>query len=177
MGFVVFVCTVYEQSAISCKGFRRRTGTKPYGDLAEIVRKSCSHRAVSAVSYGNHTEPMRLPYGGRAEITVTVQSSCRFRHSCTKSVQLHISACVVGEMAPKTWNEKRYKKDNVDPSQGGHTVMERSPWDYRKITALYPYGHCTGTVRQPCDSYAGAVRLSQELAYNHHTSVFAQMTI
>ena len=43
--------------------------------------------------HGNRTEHVRLPCG---DGTVTVRSSCNFGHSCTKSVQLHSSACVVG---------------------------------------------------------------------------------
>ena len=66
---------------------------------------------------------------------MTVSLSCSFWHSCTKSVQLHISAC---EMAPNTKRREESEKENVDPLQGGRTVMVRSPWDCRNITASYP---------------------------------------
>ena len=59
---------------------------------------------------------------------MAVQSLCSFEHSCTKSVQLCISAFVFSvEMAPKAkrGDGKRYKKENVYPSQGGCTVMVR----------------------------------------------------
>ena len=91
-GYGVRVYIVYE-----LRKFRRRTGAKPYGNRAKIVRKSCSHRAVSAASarksYGTRATSEQRPRGDR---TVTVRSSCSFGHSCTKSVQHHISACVVG---------------------------------------------------------------------------------
>ena len=43
------------------------------------------------------------------------------------------------EMAPKTkgGKGKRSKKEKVDPSQGGRTVMVRSSWNCRKVIALY----------------------------------------
>ena len=50
IGDGVCVHIVYEHRAISCTGFRRQIEAKPYGDRAEIVGKSCSHRAVSAAS-------------------------------------------------------------------------------------------------------------------------------
>ena len=87
--------------------FRRRIGAKPYGDRAEIVRKSCLGRL-------------------RGDGTVTVRSSCSFGHLCIKSDKLHISACVSIGMEPKT-KGKESKKENVDPAHGGHTVMMRLP--------------------------------------------------
>ena len=96
-GCDVCVYIVYERRAISCTGFRRRAGTKLHGDRAEIVRNSCSLRAVSVASarksYGARAASIRRP---RGDSMVTVRSSCSLGHSCTKSVQLYISASVVG---------------------------------------------------------------------------------
>ena len=53
-----------------------------------------------------------------------------------------------------TAGEDQYTQlENVDPSQGGRTVMVRSPGDCHKMTALYP---CTGRV--PCGNIATAAR-------------------
>ena len=103
MGYGVCVHIVYEHRALSCTGFRRQTEAKPYGDYAEIVGKSCCHRAVSAASarksYRARATSVRR---SRRDDTVTVRfpydlcSLCSFWHSCTKTVQIHISACVVG---------------------------------------------------------------------------------
>ena len=90
-GYGVCVCIVYEHRAISCTGLRRRTGSKPYRDRAEIVRKSCSHRSERK-SYGARAASARR---SRGDGTVTVRSSCSFGQLYTKSVQPHISACDV----------------------------------------------------------------------------------
>ena len=124
---------------------------------------SCSLRSF-------RTEVVRSPCGirtgPRGDGVVTVGSLCSFCIHVQK-VYNHISACVVGEMAPKTkgGKGKRSKKKNNDPSQGGRTVSGvvsvGLPQDNCFISVRF-YGHCTGTVRQLCDSSTGAVRLSQE---------------
>ena len=63
-GYCVCVYIIYKQRAISCTGFRRRTGAMSYGDRAEIVQKSCNPQ----LPHGNRTESVRLPYRGRAEM-------------------------------------------------------------------------------------------------------------
>ena len=96
-GYGVCVYTVYEQRANSCTGFRRRTGAKPYGDRGEIVRKSCSHRAVSArKSCRAHAASAASVRRPRGDGTVTVRSPFSFGHSCTKSVQLSLPASLSG---------------------------------------------------------------------------------
>ena len=51
--------------------FRRQTRTKPYRDLADIVRRPQGYRAVIVLSsrppYTNRTMPVRLPCGSRKE--------------------------------------------------------------------------------------------------------------
>ena len=114
---------------------------------------------------------------------MTVRSLCSFGHSCTKSVHLYnftFLFVLSVEMTPKTksGNGRRYKKENVDPSQGGRTVMVRSPWDCRKITVLYPCDYM-GTAWAPCGNLAIAARGRTIIsrAYNHRTIFFAEMTI
>ena len=66
---------------------------RPCGDRTEIMQSSCSLCSLRQKSYGAHAASVRRPRGdGR----VIVRSSSTYGHSCTKSVQLHISACVVG---------------------------------------------------------------------------------
>ena len=53
-------------------GFLQRTGAKSQTECAEIVGRSCGHRAISAAvhikSHGCRTTPLRLSCVGRAEI-------------------------------------------------------------------------------------------------------------
>ena len=77
-GYGVYVYIVYEQSAISCTGFRRRTDAKPYEDRVEIVRKSCNHRAVSPASA---RKSRGFHAGARGDRMVTIRSSSSFGRS------------------------------------------------------------------------------------------------
>ena len=101
--------------------FRRRTGEKPYGNRAKIVRKSCSHRAVSAASarksYGARAASAQRP---RGDSTVTCEPRVVFRHSCTKSVQHHISACVVG------WDDNLNKRREGKEHQDGKCSLRKA---------------------------------------------------
>ena len=66
-----------------------RTETVRDRTVNQIMQSSCSLRSLRRKSYGGRTASIRRP---RGDGTVTVRSSCTFGHSCTKSVQLHISA-------------------------------------------------------------------------------------
>ena len=55
---------------------------------------------------------------------------------------------------------------NNDTSQGGRTIIVRSPCDCRTMTAQYPC-HFTGTARASCGDLAIAVRGP----YDHHKSL------
>ena len=66
------------------------------------------------------------------------------------------------------------------PSQWGRTVMVRSPWVCRRMTAYYPYNF-KGTAwaassTQPCNRCARAMQLSQEITILVHLFL-AQATI
>ena len=90
----VCVYIVYKHRAIPCTGFRRQTGTEPYGDCAEIVPKSYSHRAIfeaySHKSIGARVASVARP---RGDGEVTVRSSL-----CTKSVRFYISDCAISTL-------------------------------------------------------------------------------
>ena len=90
---------------------------------------------------------------------MTVRSSYSYGRPCTKVYNFRFLLVFSVKMAPKTkgGQGKRSKKENVDQSQGGRTVMVQSPCDCRKITALYPCNFM-GTARAPCDNHAIAGR-------------------
>ena len=60
--------------------FRRQTRTKPYRDLADIVRQPQGYRTIIVLSsrppYTNRTMPVRLPCGSRKE---SVRWLCKCR--------------------------------------------------------------------------------------------------
>ena len=60
-GYGIILCAhiVYGHRAISSTGPQGQPGVNPYRDCAEIVRKSCRCRPVSAAPHGNRTEPVR----------------------------------------------------------------------------------------------------------------------
>ena len=69
--------------------------------------------------------------------------------------------------------------ENIDLSQGGRAVKLQSPWDGRKITALYPFDFM-GFVRAPCGNLAIAARGPYEYPQELIIIVrffFVQMTI
>ena len=134
-----------------------------YGPSATDRRKPYWNRALSCIPqplHGNRTEPVRLPYGGRAQM---VRWLCDYRvvlgTRVPKAYNFIFLLVLSVEMAPKTkvgkW--KRSKKENVNTSQGGRTVIVRSPWGCCKITALYLCDFI-GTTRAPCGNVTIAVR-------------------
>ena len=62
-----------------------KTVMKPRRKLTEIVKSP-------QPLHKNRVEPVRKLYG---DGTLAVRSKCSFGHLCTKSVQLHISVCLV----------------------------------------------------------------------------------
>ena len=79
-------------------GFRKLTWAKPYGDRAEIVQKSCNHRAFSAAS-------VLWPRGlcdRHVVLGIRVQK-----------YKLYNSACVVGLDGTKTDQNKRWEGKEV----------------------------------------------------------------
>ena len=90
----------------------------------------CADSAVSTLeSYGACAASVRRPLCNSVVLGIRVPKVYNFTFLLVLSV----------EMPPETKGRKgkRSKKENVDPSQVGHTVRVRSPWDSRMITALY----------------------------------------
>ena len=120
---------MYEHSAISCTGFRRRIEAKPYANRVEIIRKSCSYRAVTE-SHRARATSVRRP---RGDGTVTARFPYDFRSSCSFLAYVykmytnsHFCLCcqLRWHLKQKAGMERgpRKKKKNVDPSQGGRTM-------------------------------------------------------
>ena len=131
------------------------------GDRTEIVQSSYSLRSL-------RLEIVPGPCGLRTETarrgTVTVRSSCSLGIRVPKIYNFTFLLVLSVKMALKSkgGKGKRYKKVNVYLSQGGRTVMVRSLWDCRKITALYSFDFI-GIARALCDNIAmGAARLPQD---------------
>ena len=92
------------------------------------------------------------------------------------------------EMTPETkgGKGKRCKKENIDPSQGGRTLMMRSPCIYRMKTALYPcdfmdtarapYGNFAIDARGPYD-YPKSLQSSCDFFPNNHLKSCVVRTI
>ena len=153
----------------------RAFGDGPGQSRTETVQRSYGNRAAIVQSpqptLGNRTGPVRRG-------TVTVRLSCSLGIPVPKVYNFTFLLVLSVKMALKTkgGKGKRSKKVNVYLSQGGRTVMMRSPWDCRKITALYPFDFM-GIARAPCDNIAmGAARLSQILQSSYDVCL-VQMTI
>ena len=118
------VYIVYEHHAIFCKGFRRQTGTKPYGDRAEIVGKSCSHCAVSArKSYGGHAEMVRWLCNCREVLGIRVPKVHKFTFLLVLSVEMapQVKQEAGRERGPRRTCGFSHLK-NVDQSRQGKLV-------------------------------------------------------
>ena len=129
--------------------------------------------------HGNRTEPLCLPYGGCAEmirwlcdrrVVLDGQGCIADLFSCSALIVIASAPLWAWVMisVPSSfvfffhsyeascWNKRNSWRwpifthlENVDPLQCDRTVMVRSPWDCRKITALYPCDFM-GTARAPC---------------------------
>ena len=102
---------------------------------------------IAPMSHCTLAASVRRQCGDR---TMAVSTLCTFRNSCNKGVQL----IILIEMALQTMYIIRRPHDH-------RVVAVRYPHDDCSISVPF-YGHCTGIVRGPCDSCAGAVRSSQE---------------
>ena len=129
------------------------TRAKPYGDHAEILQKLCSlcslrteivQSLVASVRKSDHY----------VVLGIGVPKVCNFTFLLELSVK----------MAPKTNSREirpRRKMLTIAKWLHGHGAVMGLPQD-NCFLSVQLNGHCTGTVRQPCDSCVVDVRLSQE---------------
>ena len=140
-----------------------------YGEALERPRRD---HTVIVPSLQRHIEITRISQGACSVIVPWLCDRCVFSVICVPNVYNYPFLI---EMALQTCKTKYSMRQRHQLSQtlthrkqaDGHgAVAVRLPHDVCSIYGSF-YGHCTGTVLQPCDSCAGAVRLSQEPTVSH----------